>query len=170
MTTLKLTPQPWYREPWPWLLMSGPAIVVVAGVITTVIAFRTADGLVADDYYKQGLTINQTLKREQRAAALGVRAGLLYLPEQARVQVMLEGVAPQALTLRLAHPTRAGRDQVVALQLLRPGLYEGALPPGLMGQRDAGRWLTALETPDWRVAGVWLDPASAPLRLEAAAR
>lgn len=170
MTTLKLTPQPWYREPWPWLLMSGPAVVVVAGVITTVIAFRTADGLVADDYYKQGLTINQTLKREQRAAALGVRAGLLYTPEQARVRVTLEGVAPPALTLRLAHPTRAGRDQVVALQLVQPGAYEGVLPPGLMGQSDAGRWLTALETPDWRVAGVWINPARAPLQLEAAAR
>ena len=24
------TPKPWYKEPWPWLLMSGPAIVVVA--------------------------------------------------------------------------------------------------------------------------------------------
>ena len=22
--------QPWYREPWPWILMAGPAIVVVA--------------------------------------------------------------------------------------------------------------------------------------------
>ncbi len=170
MTTLKLTPQPWYREPWPWLLMSGPAIVVVAGVITTVIAFRTADGLVADDYYKQGLTINQTLKREQRAAALGVHASLLYTPEQARVRVTLEGVAPPALTLRLAHPTRAGRDQVVALQLMQPGAYEGVLPPGLMGQSDAGRWLTTLETPDWRVAGVWINPARAPLRLEAVAR
>ena len=39
--------KPWYREPWPWLLMAGPAIVVVAGVTTAVIAFRGADGLVA---------------------------------------------------------------------------------------------------------------------------
>ena len=25
---------PWYREPWPWILISGPAIVVVAGMAT----------------------------------------------------------------------------------------------------------------------------------------
>ena len=56
--------QAWYREPWPWLVMSGPAIVVVAGIGTAIIAFRTSDGLVADDYYKQGLVINQTLKRD----------------------------------------------------------------------------------------------------------
>ncbi len=27
--------QPWYREPWPWILMAGPVIVIIAGVITT---------------------------------------------------------------------------------------------------------------------------------------
>mgnify|MGYP000916835605 FL=1 len=46
--------KPWYREPWPWLLMSGPGLVVIAGVVTAWIAFSGADGLVADDYYKQG--------------------------------------------------------------------------------------------------------------------
>ena len=39
---------PWYRHRWPWFLMSGPAIVVVAGVITTIIAVRTADPIVAN--------------------------------------------------------------------------------------------------------------------------
>ena len=40
--------KPWYREPWPWILMSGPAAVVVAGSITAVIAIRTADPVVAN--------------------------------------------------------------------------------------------------------------------------
>ena len=40
--------KPWYREPWPWILMAGPAIVVVAGIATAVIAIRTSDPLVAD--------------------------------------------------------------------------------------------------------------------------
>ena len=42
------TPKPWYREPWPWILMAGPAIVVVAGFTTLVIAVRTADPIVSD--------------------------------------------------------------------------------------------------------------------------
>lgn len=41
---------PWYRHRWPWLLMAGPGTVLVAGAITTWIAFASADGLVADDY------------------------------------------------------------------------------------------------------------------------
>ena len=26
--------KPWYREPWPWIMMAGPAAVVVAGAVT----------------------------------------------------------------------------------------------------------------------------------------
>ena len=56
--------RPWYREPWPWILMTGPAIVVVAGFTTAFLAVKSNDGLVEDDYYKQGLEINQTLDRD----------------------------------------------------------------------------------------------------------
>lgn len=34
---------PWYKEPWPWLLMSGPAIVVVACIITIYLAYSNYD-------------------------------------------------------------------------------------------------------------------------------
>jgi len=47
-----LRSRPWYREPWPWILMAGPAAVIVAGIFTMTLAYRTEDGLVADDYYK----------------------------------------------------------------------------------------------------------------------
>ena len=159
--SLALLPQPkrWYREPWPWLLMSGPVAAIVAGVYTTVLAFRTSDGLVADDYYKQGLTINKTLAREARAVALGLRASALYLGESGRVRVLLEGAAPARLTLRLAHPTRAALDRVVALSLVRPGVYEGSLELG-----DGIRWHAVLETAEWRLAGDWQQPRTAPMR------
>ena len=64
MTTLteNLLAKSWYREPWPWLLMMGPAIVIVAGFYTLWLAIQSNDGLVADDYYKRGLAINQTLR------------------------------------------------------------------------------------------------------------
>ena len=68
---LSETSEPWYRHRWPWLLMSGPAIVVVAGFYTAYLAVRTDDGVVADDYYKRGLEVNQELRRGQAAAALG---------------------------------------------------------------------------------------------------
>jgi len=55
------SPRPWYREPWPWILMSGPAIVVVAGIWTFVIAATTTDTLVSEDYYRKGVNINREI-------------------------------------------------------------------------------------------------------------
>ena len=40
--------QPWYRQFWPWFLISLPASVVVAGLSTLYIANRHADDLVVD--------------------------------------------------------------------------------------------------------------------------
>ena len=57
--------KPWYGEPWPWILMAGPAAVIVAGAVTIWLAVATSDGLVADDYYSRGLAISQELRRDQ---------------------------------------------------------------------------------------------------------
>ena len=60
---------PWYKERWTWLLMLMPATAIVAGFITLWLAITSFDGLVADDYYKQGLAINQTLAAGDPAIA-----------------------------------------------------------------------------------------------------
>lgn len=138
--------RPWYREPWPWILMAGPAAVVVAGAVTAWIAFDSDDGLVADDYYKRGLAINQVLAREENARRLGVRARIEA--GGGRLRVALAGAAPEALFAQLAHATRAGHDQRLRLARAAPGLYEAELPP-----LAAGRWRVVLEDPrrEWRV-------------------
>jgi hypothetical protein len=155
--------QPWYREPWPWILMAGPALVVVAGLVTAWLAVRSDDGLVVDDYYKQGLAINRTLGRGEAARRLGVIAELRLA--DGRVRVLLSGAAGAALTLQLAHPTRAGMDQRVRLAMVRPGVYAGRLAPV-----QAGRWHVVLEQGEWRLAGEWVLPAEGALTLDARAR
>jgi hypothetical protein len=138
---------PWYREPWPWILMSGPAIVVVAGIATAIIAFRGADGLVADDYYKQGLGINRQIARDDAARTLGVSGEIRLEPGTARVTLRATTALPDRLTLRLAHHARASEDRIVYLARRGDGAYEAPLadlPPG--------RWLAIVETAQWRVA------------------
>lgn len=138
--------KPWYRQLWPWLLMSGPAAVLVAGAITTWIAYASADGLVAEDYYKQGMGINKVLAREERARQLGISAELQL--HEAVIAVHLRGQAPEALFVHLAHATRAGHDQRLRLAPTRPGVYEAELPP-----LRAGRWRIVIEDPraTWRI-------------------
>ena len=78
--------KPWYRQLWPWLVISGPGAVLVAGAITMWLAFSGADGLVAEDYYKQGLAINRQLAREEAARAQGIAARVELSGERIRVQ------------------------------------------------------------------------------------
>lgn len=137
---------PWYKEPWPWILMSGPAAVIVAGALTTWIAFSTSDGLVADDYYKRGLAVNAVTRREQAAERLGIAAQ--FERDGGRVRVRLRGDAPGALFLNFSHATRAGHDLRLRLEPAGAGVYEAALPP-----LAAGRWRLILEDPrgEWRI-------------------
>lgn len=39
-------PSPWWREPMVWMVIAGPALVVVAGTATAVLAVRGADPVV----------------------------------------------------------------------------------------------------------------------------
>jgi hypothetical protein len=58
--------QPWWRHGYVWLIIAGPALVVVAAVVTAVIAIRGQDPVIDPDYYQKGLNINKTLSDDQR--------------------------------------------------------------------------------------------------------
>jgi hypothetical protein len=77
-TEAKRSPTPWYKERWTWLLMLMPATAIVAGGITLWLAIKSFDGLVTDDYYKQGLAINQTLARANTAQDMGLLARVRF--------------------------------------------------------------------------------------------
>lgn len=144
---------PWYRQRWPWLLMAGPAIVVVAGFITLWLAIKSSDGLVADDYYKQGKSINRTLTRDTRAQELGYRARIAMVAD-GHLALSFVTTAPitNTLLLSLHHPTRAGFDREILLARTAGGSYTAAMPP-----IDSSRWRLTLEDESrtWRLTGDW---------------
>lgn len=57
--------KPWWRYGHVWLIIAGPAAVIVAGFVTLAIAIKTPDPVLAEDYYKRGLEINKTLAAEK---------------------------------------------------------------------------------------------------------
>jgi len=148
---------PWYRHPWPWLLMAGPFVVIVAAAITLWLALRSNDGLVADDYYKQGLAINQVTARDRQAATLGLAAAVSIDPARRLLNVSLQqgklAKKPESLQLTLSHPTRSGLDQTFRLVLeAESGLYAAPLTADI-----AGRWNVVLEDASraWRLVAEW---------------
>lgn len=149
--------EPWYRQGWPWFLIMFPAIAVVAGIATLVIAARTFDGMVVDDYYKEGQAIVQTLGRVEHARQLGLRAVLKVRSDGIRVDLGAAQASslPGRVIVTVAHPTRGGLDQVVIAERAGDG-YEARLAP-----LSTGRWLFVIEdeTRSWRVDGSAYLPA-----------
>ena len=67
MTKESLTREsaPWWKHGHVWLLISGPAAVVVAGLLTAWIAVAGQDPVVDEDYYRHGVEINKQLAQER---------------------------------------------------------------------------------------------------------
>lgn len=159
--------KPWYREPWPWIIMSGPAIVVVAGIATAVIAFRGFDGPTEAEYYKEGLAVNQELGRVRKGAELGVSglARIEGLQDGDAVRISLQSTQPMppdpALKVRLMHPGTRELDREALLS--RSEVSADGRGAVFVGRWRAERdfksevpvhWTVVMETPGWRVDGV----------------
>lgn len=144
---------PWYRERWPWLLMLGPFVVLVAGAYTTWLAYSSDDGLVARDYYKRGLLINKTLQRDHNAVARAISAQGAWSADGRSLSIRVSGLDRPATELVLrVNFERTGAEQVVRLRDIGGGWYEA-----LWNRPADDRWRAVLETDEWRLT--MLSPA-----------
>ena len=57
-------PLPWWKFGHVWMIIAGPAIVVVAGFVTLYIAVHRPDPVISEDYYRKGIEINKTLETQ----------------------------------------------------------------------------------------------------------
>jgi len=58
--------KPWWKQLWPWLLISGPAVAMIGCIITIYLAINLhADKPLRDGVIKQGLKVEQL--KEARA-------------------------------------------------------------------------------------------------------
>lgn len=146
--------------------MSLPAAAVIGGAVTLWLAIGTQDGLVADDYYKQGLEVNRVIARAEKAQAMGLGARVLISSERAEValRALPQTDLPDRIQLSITHPTRAGKDR--RLWLARAGdRYVGDIR-GL----PAGHWKLSVEdaAASWRLVGDIQLPLPAVTELGAA--
>lgn len=160
------TARPWYSYRWPWFLSLGPIAVILAGIPTAWLAFSRADALVVDDYYKQGKAINQDLRRARVAAALGIQIDLSYEPAQGKLIGTVRNLSsvPDAIVIRLVHPTQPAKDRQLAIQPDAAGKFAMALP-----MLERARWHVAVDSArgDWRVKDVWMWPEQPHIAMRA---
>ena len=147
---------PWYKHRWPWLLMLGPFVVLVAGFITMWISFSGADALVVDDYYKQGKAINQDLRRDRVATTLGLQLSLRFDAASGKLIGELNGASHESpLTLMLIHPTVPQKDRRIVVTLNAQGQFSVDLP-----MLERAHWQVQVEdmARSWRLQGQWNWP------------
>lgn len=153
---------PWYRQPWPWFLIALPALAVVGSAITVWLAVRSADGVVATDYYKRGLAINRELSRAQRAVELGLRAevevGGFASGDRVRVRLAADRPLPPdtALKVSFIHPGRAGADRSAVLGRVAGSANQAEFAGTIgdaAGSAQPVAWQVVIESPGWRLDG-----------------
>ena len=155
---------PWYRQRWPWLLSIPPVAAVLGCIATITLAIRSNDGVVAADYYRQGLAINERLARGNRAVELGLQAQVQARGVQAGDDVLVrittaQPLPPEAsLTVRLVHPGRSGADRSAVLARRSAGA-DGRSAEFVGQWGDAAAiagevpWRIVLDAREWRLDG-----------------
>ena len=143
----------WTKNPMVWMVLFFPALAVVAGIITIIIAVKTDDGLVVDEYYKKGLEINQVIKHDQLAKQYGISALIDTNSQTGEIIISLSSIQtielPPNLSFKLVHRTIAGFDQkTIVSRIAGSNEYRGYIKPPIL----EGRWTIILSEDDqWRI-------------------
>jgi hypothetical protein len=159
--------KPWYSNRWPWFLMVAPLASVIVGSYAAYLAFSRPDALVVDDYYRQGRAINQDLRRDHAAAALGLISRLRYDPAGGQMTGQLQGFngpVTGKVRLSLVHATLPEKDIILEVQPDQQGQFTASLP-----LLEKSRWEVQIENGkrDWRLTGAWAWPQQQAISLKA---
>ncbi|HEB94289.1 MAG TPA: hypothetical protein ENI94_12690 [Gammaproteobacteria bacterium] len=120
---------PWYRQAWPLLLFIPPGGAVIGGILTIMLAIQSPNAMVVDDYYKEGLAINQ--QKHRLNTAREQRLDALLRSDGKHLLLTLHGnekAGDGELTLQFIHATRAELDHSVQLKPLGDRKYAAPAP------------------------------------------
>ncbi|MCO7223939.1 FixH family protein [Pleionea sp. CnH1-48] len=145
--------KPWYKQFYPWMIIALPASSVVAGITTVIIATTGADSMVKADYYKEGLAINESIEKREKAAELQLKFDIEYQAPDAMILTSAQPLDVPVLYLSIQHPAKEHKDQVVVLNRTEDSLiYKGQSLP-----LEPVNYRLKLSTPtqDWEMMSRW---------------
>lgn len=126
--------KPWYKQFWPWFVIAIPLTSVITGTSLVIIASNTTDSMVVDDYYKDGLAINESLAKKQKAKKLGIKATLSFDNKRVTVDLTSNTDIKDSLFLNFQHATLETKDFSVALKQDAMGKYYSELSHDISGK------------------------------------
>jgi hypothetical protein len=127
---------PWYKQFWPWFMISLLALSVVLGLSLLTVSIIKGDSLVVDNYYDAGKGINTALDREKLAKQLQLTASVSFDDDAGIAEATLNGNSrPAQLTLSLISPTQPEKDRRIVMQPAEGNLYRGNMQDSVQGRR-----------------------------------
>ncbi len=158
--------EPWYKQGWPWALIAIPFLTVIAGVITIMIAYDTDDSLVKDNYYKEGLALNNNFKRLDVAKNNNMLASLHIdlNANLARLEIQSDAELKETITVMLYHPTLGKMDRVLKFIHLSGNEYISEFK-----DLESSLWHLSIEddTKNWLLKSRWQYPEKTSLTINA---
>jgi len=139
------------RNYWPVILFSIPFSAVLFGIFMISTTLYFPDDLVVDNYYKDGMAINELLAQDEFAKALSIEVSLNSLTEN-RLELSIAGARDSAIAMSLFHVTDQSLDISFTLVPEEGYLYSVDSPDlNVLGQK--GVWYIELKGADsaWRV-------------------
>lgn len=141
--------KPWYKQFWPWFVISIPLSSMIVAVFQVYFALNSPRDLVKDNYYKEGLGINQELSKKQLAQDLNIQAMLTIDNVSGDIVLQTSGVNDESLVLIFSHVASASKDFRVRLNKITEDQYRGSLINTI-----SGNWNMSLESEqDWQITG-----------------
>ena len=144
--------KPWYKQFWPWFLIAIPLSSVIMGIVMITLAVSQKDSLVNEDWYKDGLAINQQLDKVRAAQGYGYEFFLSVDPAGTGLTIATKNLdlsQVRELAIEFSHPTLKQRDFTLNLHPAPNQQFFAPLPTGLAGLYYLN--LTAPAADDWEV-------------------
>ncbi len=142
--------RPWHKEYFVWFIIFFPLLAVIGGVVTIILAVKSNDGLVVDDYYKKGLEINRVLERDKNAIGYQLSANIKINHKLEEVIININAndsfTYPAELSVSFLHATRAGLDKDIRVLLTDQNNYKGNL-----SNLAPGKWYVHIQYDNWRI-------------------
>ncbi|MFC3151146.1 FixH family protein [Litoribrevibacter euphylliae] len=143
-----------WNQPWLWITLTPLILSVVLGLTMLNISFQIQDGLVTDEYSKEGLTINERIEKEEHAKNLSTQANISVDKASGEMTVLFDSELeqlPNNLLLELIHPIIKDKDQKVVLTHQGNGRYAGQVADDMDGKRYVR--LQELQNSSWVLKG-----------------
>lgn len=147
---MQTSPVVWYKQFWPWFLITIPVVSIILSVTMLNLAINTENSMVVDDYYKEGKGINLQLERVEIARKKNISTEIVTKGTSLSLN-FLSGKPDTgaALKLMFSHATLESKDFEVLLAQDAQGVFRTQLEQPL-----SGKWYLTL-TPlnlEWKIS------------------